>query len=165
MIYILDAYNVLHKMRRFETVLNKELRTAREALTVLCSALIRARGDIESMILVFDGRSQFRDLPQAAPPGIRLVFSETDETADERINVLLEELPPKSRKCVVSDDNFVRNHARAYGVNRMSVREFEELVNIVENKNSGKSRPAENPTLSSATAKKITEEYKKKLGL
>ena len=32
MIYILDAYNVLHKMRRFETALEKNLRTYKDDL-------------------------------------------------------------------------------------------------------------------------------------
>ncbi len=165
MIYILDAYNVLHKMRRFQAALDKNLRTAREALIAECALLMRARGDVSSMILVFDGRTEFRDLPQDSPKGIRIVFSETGEDADERITELLEELPEKPERCVVSDDNYVRNHARAYKARAVSVAEFENLINAGENK--GKKKiiaPAKSP-LPSHLADQITQEYKKRLGL
>lgn len=114
-------------MRRFELALDANLRTAREALTAQCTSLMQSRGDITSIILVFDGKSEFHDLYQTAPQGIQLVFSDTGEDADDRITTLLEELPAKPEKCVVSDDNQVRNHARAYAVRSISVREFETL--------------------------------------
>jgi predicted RNA-binding protein with PIN domain len=165
MLYILDAYNVLHKMRRFGPALDQNLRTGREALIAACVSLMQARGDVTSVILVFDGRSEFRDLPQQVPRGIRLVFSETGEDADERIPVILEELAKQSQKCVVSDDNSVRNHARAYGVKSISVAEFEILIQTGENKGKKKSAGADKSSLPSNLADEITREYKKKLGL
>lgn len=165
MVYILDAYNVLHKMRRFETALDQNLRAAREALTNFCAALKQSRGDIASIILVFDGRSEFRDLPQIAPQGIQLVFSETNEDADDRIATLLEELPAKPMKCVVSDDNSVKNHARAFKARVMSVAEFESLANTAAAKNKAKVLPPAKPALAPDLADKITEAYKKALGL
>lgn len=165
MLYILDAYNVLHKMRRFGPALDKNLRAGREALIAVCASLMQARGDVGSFILVFDGRSEFRDLPQNAPRGIRLVFSETGEDADERIPLVLEELSKQSQKCVVSDDNSVRNHARAYGVKSISVAEFETLILMGENKGKKKYAGADKSALPSNVADEITREYKKKLGL
>jgi len=163
-IYILDAYNIIHKMRRFETALDTDLRTAREALTNLCAGLAQARGDVTSMILVFDGRSEWRDLPKKSPAKIRLVFSETNEEADDRIAALLEKSPEKPEKCVVSDDNSVRNHARAYRARVMSVAEFEKLTNPADKKRKKPNSP-EKPPLSPHLANKITEAYKKALGL
>jgi predicted RNA-binding protein with PIN domain len=165
LIYILDAYNVLHKMRRFQSALDKSLQSAREALTAQCAALVERRGDIVSIILVFDGRSEFRDLPQKAPKGIRLVFSETNEDADDRIATVLEELPKKPEKMVVSDDNSVRNHARAYGVRSQSVAEFEAVLMKAETKTRPQKSKPEKPALPSDVAAKITEAYKKSLGL
>lgn len=164
MIYILDAYNVIHKIKKLESALDRDLRTAREALSALCRALLESRGGISQIILVFDGRSEFRDLPQAEPPGIRFIFSETDEDADERIVRILEELPHGSRACVVSDDNFVRNHARAYSSDVMSAAEFEALTRRSQEKSrKPEIKPA--PGLSPREADEITAEYKKRLGL
>ena len=88
MIYILDAYNVIHKIPSLEAALDKDLRSARTALIELCGRGALSRGDISKMILVFDGKSEFRDLPQSSPPKIELVFSETNEEADERREVI-----------------------------------------------------------------------------
>ena len=164
MIYILDAYNIIHKMRRFETALDTDLRTAREALTNLCADLAQARGDITSMIIVFDGRSEWRDLPKKSTAKIRLVFSETNEDADDRIAALLEKSPGKPEKCVISDDNSVRNHARAYRARVMSVAEFEKLTNPAADRKRKKPNSPEK-SLPPHIANKITEAYKKDLGL
>lgn len=165
MLYILDAYNVIHKMRRFEAVLDIDLRAAREALIALCGSLARARGDITSIVLVFDGRSEFSGLAQTVPAKVRLVFSKTNEDADDRIATLLEEGPDKPGKCVVSDDNSVRNHARAYRANVMSVQEFEKLVNTTADKTRKKPAAPGKPSLPPGLADQITAAYKKALGL
>ena len=164
MLYILDAYNVIHKSPRFTAALDRELREARESLTEACAFLKQTRGGISGFILVFDGRSEFRDLRYAAPLGVQLVFSETGESADERITELLETLPPKPDKCVVSDDNFVRNHARAFCAKSMSVAEFEALLDPSRGR---KQSPTAGPekNLPAFIASKITEEYRKNLGL
>ena len=49
---------------------------------------------------------------------------ETGEDADDRIVQILEKLAGERNKCVVSDDNFVRNHARAYQANPISLAPF-----------------------------------------
>lgn len=164
MLYILDAYNVIHKSRSFAAALDRELREARESLAEACAALKRTRGGISGFILVFDGRSEFRDLTHAAPPGVQIVFSETGESADERITELLETLPPKPDKCVVSDDNFVRNQARAFCAKSISVSEFEILLDPSRARTPARSAVSEKH-LPSFIASKITEEYRKTLGL
>ncbi len=164
MIYILDAYNVIHKIRRLEAALDKDLRAGRDALMAACGRLAENRGDIAKIILVFDGKSEFRDLAQSSPPKINLVFSETGEAADERIVTILEELGDKTSKCVVSDDNFVRNHARAYKTRVMPVAEFERFLEPGAGKHN---RPGSAPSsaLPQKLADEITAAYKKHLGL
>ena len=164
MLYILDAYNVIHKMRRFETALDTDLRTAREALGTLCTGMAQRRGDITSMILVFDGRSEWNDLPKKVTAKIRLVFSETNEDADDRIATLLAKLPEKPEKCVVSDDNFVGNTARSHQTASMSVAEFEAFERAVMNKNAEPTN-SKSFKLSPKDAQDITEDYRKQLGL
>src|SRR3989338_2001938 len=165
MIYILDAYNVIHKIPSLETMLDKSLRAARDALVAFCGKFASGRGDILKIILVFDGKSQFRDLPQAHPPKIDLIFSETNEDADERIITLLEQLSKKTNACVVSDDNFVINQVRAYGALVMPVCQFEQLVNSRNKKKKNRKMPFDNSSLPPEIARAITEAYKKELGI
>ena len=166
MIYIIDAYNVIHKIKKLEVTLNQNLRRARDALVELCGRLVCARGGISKIILVFDGKSEFRDLQNASPPKIELVFSETGESADERIILVLEQLEKQRNKCVVSDDNFVRNHARAYAASVMSVSQFTPLIYPSNQKQPNKRSPHDSARgLSPEEARDITEAYKKHLGL
>lgn len=165
MIYILDAYNVIHKIQKLEAALEKDLRSARDALVELCRDFASLRGDISQIILVFDGNSRFNDLPHTNVPKIKMVFSETGEGADERIVTILERLTDEKNKCVVSDDNFVLNHARAYETRVMSVSEFERLINPESKKRGNQTGNPGHSALSPQAAAEITETYKKQLGL
>ncbi len=162
MIYILDAYNVIHKVKSLDAALDKNLRAGREALTAFCQNLLQKRGDISKIILVFDGRTEFHDLPHTRIPKIEMVFSDTGEDADERIAVVMEGLGD-ARKCVVSDDNSVRNHARAYKASSISVAEFEAMAGP----STVRKRPQTAPSkeISPRAADEITAAYKKHLGL
>ena len=163
MLYILDAYNVIHKIRSLDRALDRDLRAGRDALIALCARLAASRGDISKIILVFDGKSEFSDLPHQAPPKIKLIFSETGEDADERIITVLEKIANPADTCVVSDDNFVRNSARAHKSRAVSVAEFEALVNPAGPK--GKPAGTKTFSLSQKAADEITAAYKKELGL
>ena len=149
MIYILDAYNVIHKIPSLEKLADKDLRTSREALIHLVTRLA-ARGDTTKIILVFDGQTQYHDLANSAPPKIKLIYSNTNEDADDRIAVVLESLPERPIRIVVSDDNSVRNHARAYKASPMSVAKFETLLNQTPKKApQKKTTPRQSSTLPS----------------
>ena len=165
MIYVLDAYNVIHKIPQLEAILDKDLRSARNALVNLCQDLASRRKDISEIILVFDGNSKFHDLPQLSFGKIKLIFSETNEDADERIITILEKLTKERNKCVVSDDNFVRNHARAYEAQAMSVSEFGQLIHPKNKKKRNSQLSSKGFSLSPKIAEEITEAYKKELGL
>lgn len=165
MIYILDAYNVIHKTPALAAALDQDLRRAREALIHLCSEWAGSRGGISKIILVFDGKSQFRDLPQSSPAKIELVFSETGEAADERIVAVMEDLGEKAAKCVVSDDNFVRNQARAFKARALSVREFNQNIIGGGTKSKNAKSSSSKRSLSNKEADEITAAYKRYLGL
>lgn len=161
MILILDAYNVIHKIASLEKKLDRDLRSARDALCKLCEQTLHSRGDIQKIILVFDGNSAFADLPQDHYPKMKLVFSETGEDADERIVQVLEDLSGRARRYVVSDDNFVRNTARAHQAKGMSVAEFKKLTFPKK----VKKRASSDAPLSAEEADEITLAYKRELGL
>ena len=165
MLYILDAYNVIHKIRGLDRALDKDLRAAREALVALCAGYASGRGDVSKIILVFDGKTEFHGLPNPAPSKIKIIFSDTGEDADERIILVLEELSKQPRKCVVSDDNFVRNQARAHQTPVMSVAEFETKVRGLKKPKAGGTSSSEKSRLPQNLADQITAAYKKELGL
>jgi predicted RNA-binding protein with PIN domain len=167
MLYIIDAYNLIHKTPSLESALNQDLRSARDALILHCRRLIEKRGDITEIILVFDGRSEFHDLPQPQIQKIEIIFSSTNETADERIIEVLQSFSHKKDITrVVSDDNFVRNQARSHRVKGISIQEFHHLTNPIKKfkKNSSKV-DCDKSNLNGNLASDITEAYKKELGI
>jgi len=166
MIYIIDAYNLIHKTPALESQLDVNLQAAREALIHYCRALANKRGDITQIILVFDGKSEFRGLPSGNSRDIKNVFTETGETADERIVKILGGLSDTKQKSVVSDDNFVRNHTRANAARVISTAQFQALAKKTFQKGrstGGKSSGAKN--IPKHLADEITDTYKKHLGL
>lgn len=163
MILILDAYNVIHKIKQLDAALDRGLKAGRDALIQYCSQAIERRGDITKIILVFDGKTEFHGMPEISAPKIKTVFSDTGEDADERIILVLEELEKTFNKCVVSDDNFVRNTARSHRAKGMSAAEFEDFCKV----RTGTVKPPlnERPSLDAQTADEITRAYRKELGL
>lgn len=152
---ILDGYNVIHAIPALEKTLGKSLEAARNALTEYCREYRSRRGDLEKIVIVFDGKHNFMDLPGiTAGQGIEIVFSETGQEADDKILDWIEDRNPRAA-AVVSGDNYVINNVKARGVDVLSVTEFRSAVE----KRNAKTDPG--PQLSAAQASAITEEYEK----
>lgn len=165
MIYILDAYNVIHKTPSLEKLLEINLKSARDALARGLSEWARMRGDVIRCVLVFDGKSEHHGVIPDTYPKIEFIFSDSDETADERIACVLDQLTLQKAKCVVSDDNYVCNQARAYQTRRLSVASFNALwMNRKGTTPSFSESPARG-ALSKREAEQITAAYKRHLGL
>lgn len=165
MIYILDAYNVIHKIPQFEEALDLSLKNARDQLVEMCQKLTSSRGDITQIILVFDGKSQFRDLPNVQTSKLKIIFSETGETADNRICDVLDSLPENKGRFVVSDDNSVYNNARSHKATPMKVSDFQKLFNKRGGGNPSQKKVSNEKNISPEIADEINEEYRRKLGL
>lgn len=162
MILILDAYNVLHSVREFQTALDQSLQTARHALAHFCEALLHRRGDISDIYLVFDGAHvspEFYEEPQGP---LWIIFSQPDEDADDRIIELMDTLPSSLQMTVVSRDNYVMNHARSRGASILSPDAFYEKYSPPSKM---KTDSKEKKSLSRHQKDDITQAYKKYLGL
>lgn len=162
MVYVLDGYNVIHAVPGLERKLGSSLRAARDALVALCLEIRRSRGDVEKTVIVFDGDSAFKDLPQENFPGVEIVFTESSEDADDRILDVLRDYPARQRVCVVSNDNYVLNSARAFGTAIMNAAKFQALAMPKPSRHRADSEEEQIP---GALAQKLTEDYKRYLGL
>ncbi|MDP3921126.1 MAG: NYN domain-containing protein [Candidatus Omnitrophota bacterium] len=165
MIYILDAYNVIHKIPWLEAKLDEDLRSARDALSQACENLANRRGDISQIVLVFDGKSEYRDLPQTKSRKLKVVFSDTGETADERISEILKSLGYSKNTMVVSDDNSVYNHARSHKAKHMAVADFHQLLNKMTSANRVETPDKHDKHIDPKTAAQINAAYRKDLGI
>ena len=162
-IYILDGYNLIHRIPRWRRQLDISLERGREALLSYCRHWMQARGDVWLFYVVFDGDSDVMASHSSSGPGIRVVYSRTGETADDRILDIVHEFGECCRYVVVSDDRYVSRNANGLSAETMSVDAFAAVLNLKAgasrgNKQRGStSGSGSDDKLSAADQKSITE--------
>jgi len=120
--YIIDGYNVIYKIPQLEQRLDDSLQSARQALVDLVRTK-SANGN--EYVIVFEGKNEYSGFNEPDYAGnIKLVFTKTGEEADRRIIDMLKNREGSSGISVVSDDNYVRNHAKAFRADVVSAVDF-----------------------------------------
>ena len=110
-ILVIDGYNVINKISYLSEIADRNLQEARQAVTELANKYKRKDGGISEVYVVFDGKDQYRNLDIPAPK--EHIFSTTGQ-GDRKIIETVKRASDKGVAIVVSDDNYVRNNARAY---------------------------------------------------
>jgi predicted RNA-binding protein with PIN domain len=111
---IIDGYNVIHKIPRLSEKLDDNLEAARSSLKRFMEAWKRSRNFRGSVYIVFDSRgsSPFANMSSEVS-GLCSIFS---KDADECIIGMVKNARDTSDVLVISADNRVRNHCKAYAV-------------------------------------------------
>ena len=162
-IFVVDGYNVIHSIPEFEKILNQSLRHAREALIQICFNYVQSQSEIRHLYLVYDGKDEFADLPVDSRQKLTILFSGTKEEADGRIIDMLQSRKSPDDWWVVSRDNEIINNAKSMGAKFISPLDF--LTGMNSKSVSAKSPVVSRKGLSDSLAKKITDEYRKHLGI
>ncbi|MEA3560611.1 MAG: NYN domain-containing protein [Candidatus Omnitrophota bacterium] len=110
-VLIVDGYNVMNKIGYLSDISDESLKDARDAVSKLAKEYKRRDGGISEVYVVFDGKNQYRDV--AIPRPKEHIFSDTGK-GDQKIVELIRKFSDKHTIIVVSDDNYVRNSARAH---------------------------------------------------
>jgi predicted RNA-binding protein with PIN domain len=152
---VIDGYNAINAIPAIRKELKKDLRSARRAVILAGKEYARSSGYIDDVCVVFDGLDKYRGLERSGLPGGRgQIFSRTGK-GDEKIIETVKRLSVKGRVVLASNDNYVRNNARAYGAAILDVREL-----------AGKKKKKTEQVKSKEISKKdITREYRKELGI
>ncbi|MBN2302658.1 MAG: NYN domain-containing protein [Lentisphaerae bacterium] len=124
---IVDGYNVIHCSRSIENALMAGLQSARDCLLRMCAGWLRNRNDVELFRVVFDGDSSVIGRDNLPPPGVRVEYTRSGETADERIVSILSRHETPRCCVVVTDDRELARGCRGLGVDIMSVIEFNRV--------------------------------------
>ncbi len=122
-ILVIDGYNVINKIPYLSKIADRNLQEARQAVTELANKYKKKDGGISEVYVVFDGKDQYRNLDISTPK--EHIFSTTGE-GDRKIIDTVKRVSDKGIAIVVSDDNYVRNNARAYSA---SLLHCEQLTN------------------------------------
>lgn len=159
---IIDGYNAISKIKQFDAKKDISLEASRLAFIKALMDYIGEKGEFNKIIVVFDGKSQEMGIDRRSYGRIEVLFTKDNKDADTVIVDLLRAGGHGDRITVSSDDNFVRNHARAFGADIMSVRKLEDLISL-KRKNLG-SKIIEKE-IDDSKLKNITNELKKHWGI
>lgn len=119
--FIIDGYNVIYKIPQLEEQLENSLQSAREALVNFINI---NKPQADKYVVIFEGRDEHFGLSPSESGYVKLIFTNTNEEADRRIVDILKSADNTRSLVVVSDDNYVLNHAKGFGAGRMSAAEF-----------------------------------------
>jgi predicted RNA-binding protein with PIN domain len=155
---VIDGYNAIHKVPRLRKLADKSLKEAREEITRIAKEYKRKYGGISGVHVVFDGRDEYRKYDIPKPP--EHIFSASGQ-GDRTLIRLIRQLGRQYHVLVVSDDNYVRNNARAHNASILTVSEFFSFTS--KKRPSGKKSSSEK--ISHKDALKINEELKRRWNL
>ncbi|MCG3175612.1 MAG: hypothetical protein MOGMAGMI_00545 [Candidatus Omnitrophica bacterium] len=168
--YILDGYNLIHRMKGLRAELDQGLEAARARLEARCLPLLR-RKDVRAVFVVYDGR---QEAEERRPSGLRIIYTRGKESADSRILRLVREEEGRAGECIiVTDDREVGWHGKGLGGRVIGCAELEALLEGEGRRASGSggsgnkspSGHAPKEGLKTSDCKRITDEYRKQLGL
>lgn len=152
--FILDGYNIIHKIPELEEHLGSSLESARMALAGLAAEWKSRHARKCSICIVFDAKGGSEDNDEFLR-GIKCVYAKGG--ADDRIISMVKSSKAPSNIVVVSSDNYVINNCSAHGATT-------QAVNFLLEKTKPKIRHADEK-LSPSAEREINEFLKKKWNL
>jgi predicted RNA-binding protein with PIN domain len=158
---ILDGYNVIHRLPSLQERLDRSLQEARAGLIRCCMDWLAYRKDAQMFYVVFDGSSDVLDAPNEGSERVRVVFTDSSETADERIIRIVRQRERADNCVVVSDDNYVRTGCRSGSCDIMSVEEFCATLNRKKSRTVKHVRHGTKTGLSPDQERRITDELRR----
>jgi len=163
--YIIDGYNAIHRIPAWEQIMDAELARAREALCSYCAEWLSSRRDAEKFIVVFDGDSSVSPFSNDSYRGVRIIYTDSGETADSRIISLVEEMGSPGDAVVVSDDGEVMKRCGMAGAEITSVRKFVGVLRTSKDFGGASKGSDEADGLTPAERNKITNDLKREWGI
>jgi len=130
-IIIIDGYNFIQRTRAFKDALDESLEAARASFIDCLKDYCINKRAFDEIIVVFDASKSAASglMPRTSRNGrVTVMFSSCGESADDMIKSFMRDNKSASRLTVVSDDNYVANHARVYSADSMSCRDFMVLI-------------------------------------
>ncbi len=125
---IIDGYNAISKIKEFDAKKDINLEASRLSFIRALADFGRRNRLFDKIIIVFDGKSECLGLGRETYGDIEVLFSNNGKDADKVIVDILKISSGKNKMTVASDDNFIKNHSRAFSCETMSIEKLEDLI-------------------------------------
>ena len=159
---IIDGYNAINKIEEVEAQKDSSLEAARMYFIKMLSRFMSQKRIFDKVFIVFDGKERAFGIRRHSYGKVEALFTPGDRDADRVIIDLLKNAAPDDRISVCSDDNFVRNHAKVFGRDVLSICELKKIILL---KKKGFKSKIKEKDLDSSKIEHINEELKRHWGL
>jgi predicted RNA-binding protein with PIN domain len=162
-VMLLDGYNVMHRLPRTPSGQGTSLEKRRNLLAAFIAQWKNDHKYKGSIYLVFDGNNnQIQTLEQSILHGIKCIYSDQKEEADDKIIGIIRNATHPENITVISDDNFIANNVRSYGA---YIKPVAYLLQTKKKTHAGKHKGQSEKKIDAATALRITDHMKKVWGV
>lgn len=155
---IIDGYNAINKIEIVEAKKDTSLEAARLFFIKMLMDFMTQKRIFDKVFIVFDSKEEALAIRRHSYGDIEALFGTKDRDADSVIVDLLKAASDTDRISVSSDDNFVRNHAKVYGRDILSISELKEIIML---KKKGRKSKIKRDDLATDKIKTINEELKR----
>ena len=154
--FILDGYNVIHKIPQLAAHLSTSLEKSRKSLANFMLNWKMQHAYNGKICIVFDGRDGIIG-NSGSLCGIKCIYTKTKQEADDRIITMVKSSRDSKTITVISDDNYVQNNCTVHGA---TVNAAQFLLEPSKSKTKQLEKE-----ISPAAAKDINDFLKKQWGL
>jgi len=159
---IIDGYNAINKIKELEDKKDISLECARDCFIKILKDFMARKGRFRKIFLVFDSKKKGERIRRKTYGNVEVSFGTVSKDADRVIVDMLRAASVSDRISVSSDDNFVRNHTKAFGKDVISISELREIIMLKGERSRSKIKEKE---LRVDRIKDINEELRRHWGL
>lgn len=125
--YIVDGYNLIHRIDALRSQMGKSLEAARE---MLIRKLLQFQLQHRSVVTVVFDSSEGGALPGVHRSGINIIYTKPPQNADQTIKSIVDKNKNRHELVVVSSDQEVMYYAKASGCRFLSVESFYQSLSV-----------------------------------
>jgi len=159
---IIDGYNAISKIKELEAKKDISLEASRMYFIKVLLDFMSRKRMFDKIFIVFDSKEKELGIRRDSYGNVEALFTTDDRDADSVIVDILRNASNEDRISVSSDDNFIRNHARVYSSDVISISELKNIIILKKKTPRSKIREKE---LRGDKVEDINEELKKHWGL
>lgn len=125
-VYIIDGYNVLHKIPQLRNLMNQSLEIARQKLEQYLRSYQGTKRI--KVILVYDGERLNCQVPNYSTANFKIIFSHAPVKADPVIKKLIKKNSNPKQLFVITADRDILQFAKACSANTLDPHAFFSLI-------------------------------------
>ncbi len=125
---IIDGYNAIGKIQELEAKKDISLEASRLFFIKVLKDFMGQKNIFDKITVVFDSKEKGIGTRRYSYGSVEALFATIDRDSDSVIVDILRNASSEDKITVSSDDNFVRNHAKVFGRDVISIAELEKII-------------------------------------